>query len=153
VAVAVGDADQSIYGFSNKDSKYLIGLAKNPDFKTFPITFNHRCHPSMINYSLRLLDAKSSLLETKEILVYFKSCDGNVDAIAKWIDQVLPRLMQEFDIKQRNRIGILVRANLTGTLMNASLAVEHRLVYPHALEENVSLWGGGFLRVFTISLR
>ena len=31
VAVAVGDANQFIFGFSNKDSKYLLGLAKKKD--------------------------------------------------------------------------------------------------------------------------
>jgi superfamily I DNA/RNA helicase len=144
VAVAVGDADQSIYGFSNKDSKHLLALAKESEFKTFPITFNHRCHFSIINYSLRLLDSKSALLKTDDIHVYYKSCQGNVNAVAKWIDAVLPGLMQIFEIKQRNHVGILVRNNLTGSLMNSHLSVEHRLIHPHPLEENVSLWGAVF---------
>ena len=144
VAIAVGDADQSIYGFSNKDSKYLLSLAGNPDFKTFPITLNHRCHPSIINYSLRFLDPQSSLMQTDRICVYYKSCEGNVAAIASWIDSVLPQLKAEFNVEHAKQIGILVRANLTGVLMNNSLTVKHRLVHPHPLEENTSLWGSIF---------
>ena len=144
VAIAVGDADQSIYGFSNKDPKYLLGLASNPDFKTFPITFNHRCHPSITNYSLRFLDAHSSLIETDKLFVYYKSCVGNVDAIARWIDGVLPYLMANFAVQLQKHVGILVRGNLTGALVNTALTVKHRLVYPHPLEENTSLWGGIF---------
>jgi superfamily I DNA/RNA helicase len=144
VAIAVGDADQSIYGFSNKDSKYLLGLASNPDFKTFPITLNHRCHPSITNYSLRFLDAHSSLLETDKLCVYYKACVGNVDAIAKWIDEVLPKFMAEFGVQLHKYVGILVRGNLTGALVNTALTTKHRLVHPHPLEENISLWGGIF---------
>lgn len=55
-AIAVGDPDQSIFGFSNKDPKYLLSLPKKEEFKTFPITKNHRSHPSIINYSLKFLD-------------------------------------------------------------------------------------------------
>lgn len=140
-AIAVGDADQSIYGFSNKDSKYLLSLAANPDFKTFPITLNHRCHPSITNYSLRFLDPKSSLLSTDKICVYYKSCAGHAGAIANWIDKVLPNLKGEFDVQHQKHVGILVRSNLTGALVNSSLTVKHRLAHPHPLEENTSLWG------------
>lgn len=70
VAVAVGDADQSIFGFSNKNSKYLLSLAKNPSFRSFSITQNHRCHPSIVNYSLRLIDDNSTLLDVNDIRVF-----------------------------------------------------------------------------------
>jgi superfamily I DNA/RNA helicase len=97
VAIAVGDADQSIFGFSNKDSKYLLSLARNPAFQSFPITYNHRCHASITNYSLRFVDENSHLSDVgDDIRVFAKRCVGTSAAIARWIDASLPQLMRYY---------------------------------------------------------
>jgi superfamily I DNA/RNA helicase len=84
-AIAVGDADQSIFGFSGKDSKYLLDLSKRDDFRLFPVNYNHRCHASIINYSLRLLNKNVELLKTNEIRIFEKVCTGIQTSIAAWI--------------------------------------------------------------------
>lgn len=147
VAIAVGDADQSIYGFSNKDSKYLLNLAKNPSFKSFPITFNHRCHPSIINYSLRLIDPNAKLLDTDEIRVFEKCCTGTPSAVARWIESVLPTVMAKFSVKKASHVGILVRGGTTGLLVNDSFTIKHRYFAPHPLEEDSSLWSRLFCQL------
>jgi len=54
--VAVGDLDQSIFAFAKKDPKYLAELARDEtNYTVYPLSINHRCHRSIINYSLRLL--------------------------------------------------------------------------------------------------
>jgi len=148
VSVAVGDADQSIYGFSGKDSKYLTALGEDKSFKPFPITFNHRCHPSIVNYSLRLLSADSALLDADTLHVYEALVTGSQANIAIWIDQHIATLSAAFDVKKLSDIGILVRSTHTGEIVNQHLQTKHRLVVSHPLEEHFSLWS----RVFALLL-
>ena len=83
-AIAVGDANQSIFKFSGKSSEYLLDLAKREDeFQLFPLDYNHRCHPSIINYSLLLLNPKSQLLDYDDIHVHEKLVQGNEVSIGQ----------------------------------------------------------------------
>lgn len=148
-AVAVGDADQSIFGFSNKDSRYLLELAKHDGFKTFPITFNHRCHPSIINYSMRIIDERAALIQTNDIRIFYKSCTGNAAAIAKWIDSVLPNVMATYSVTKAKEIGILVRGGASGTLVDDALTLKHRYFQNHPLEDHFSLWSQLFAQLLT----
>ncbi|MCV5690543.1 ATP-dependent helicase, partial [Escherichia coli] len=62
-AVAVGDADQSIYSYAGKSSKYLMSLLdEKSGFAPFKITINHRSHSSIVNYASRLLNENCDLL-------------------------------------------------------------------------------------------
>lgn len=139
-AVAVGDPDQSIFGFSNKDPKYLLSLPKMEEFTTFPITKNHRSHPSIINYSLKFLDNDAELIETDEIRVYYKHCSGNISSISTWIDDAIPELVAKFGVEKLSDIGVLVRGGGTGRAVNSSLSTKHRYFDTHPLENHLSLW-------------
>ena len=145
--VAVGDADQSIFGFSNKDSKYLLALAKSSDFKSFPIIFNHRCHPSIINYSQRILSGDAELLPADEIRVFLKECIGDQRAIARWIDNCIPKIIQDYGIEKKSDIGILIRSTISGKIVNNSIKLKHRFFKNHSLEENFSLWAQLFCQL------
>jgi hypothetical protein len=147
IAVAVGDADQSIFGFSGKDSKYLTALAALPEFKTFPITYNHRCHPSIINYSLRFLAKDSQLLPAETIHVYKTSVAGNQIDVATWLDQKLNTICAKFDVSKKSDVGVLVRTTNTGEIIDRALNLKHRFIRSHALEEHFSLWGKLFARL------
>lgn len=149
VAVAVGDADQSIYGFSGKDSKYLLSLAGDPNFQLFPITLNHRSHPSIINYSLRFLDPNAALLPAPETRVFLKSCIGHHAAIAEWIDAQLPAIMAQFGAVKRSEIAVLVRSNASGERIAQSLATPNHHWESHPLEEHFSLWSRLFARLLS----
>ncbi len=149
IAVAVGDADQSIFQFSGKDPKYLLSLARSQSFKSFPITLNHRCHPSLINYSMRFLDKKSALLETDSCQVYKKVCKGDQSAIAAWIDKCLEKAIAHYEIDRFCEVGILVKNNFSGHLINESLKTKHRFFINHPLEEHFSLWARLFCQLLT----
>lgn len=58
--IAVGDINQAIYGFTKRFPKYLIALMKRDDFARFELSKNHRCHPSISEYSLCLLVHQNS---------------------------------------------------------------------------------------------
>lgn len=147
IAIAVGDADQSIFGFSGKDSRFLLELAKRDDYKSFPISYNHRCHPSIINYSQRLLNKNSALLQTDEVRVFEKSCIGTQAAIAKWIDLCIPKLIQKYGIEKYSEIGVLVRGGISGKIINDTLNVKHRYFTNHPIEEHFSLWARLFCQL------
>jgi len=66
IGTAVGDLNQSIFAFSGKDSKYLDELSQSQNFKHFRLDKNHRCHPSIINYSNFLLNSKTELIPNVE---------------------------------------------------------------------------------------
>ena len=58
IGIAVGDIHQSIFGFADKDSKYLEQLRNNKDkYKIFALPDNHRCHSSIVHYSSVLIGA------------------------------------------------------------------------------------------------
>ena len=147
IAVAVGDANQSIYQFSGKDPKYLLSLARSEDFKSFPVTLNHRCHPSIINYSMRFLDENSALLETDSCQVYKKVCTGDQSAIAAWIDKCLEKAIDHYKIDKFCEVGILVKNNFSGHLINESLKTKHRFFINHPLEDHFSLWSRLFCQL------
>ncbi|KUN55475.1 hypothetical protein AQJ46_49465 [Streptomyces canus] len=45
---AVGDTDQSVYGFSGADAKYLTALAERGDFRDLPLDVNYRSGQQII---------------------------------------------------------------------------------------------------------
>lgn len=139
-AIAVGDVDQSIFGFSGKSSKYLVDLSNNSKFTTFPLNDNHRCHNSIINYSLRLLNAKTSLLPVESINVFLKIVGGTQSDVGTWIESMVPEVIEKYAITKKCNIGVLVRSNQTGELINGSLKIKHRFFHSVQLEEHFSLW-------------
>lgn len=149
VAVAVGDADQSIFQFSGKDSKYLLELAKSDGFKSFPVDINHRCHPSIVNYSMRLLSEDASLLDAEECRVFYKLIRGKQESIAAWIDASIENLRGQYGVEKNCEIGILARGNVSGSLVSDALRTKHRYFLIHPLEEHFSLWARLFCQLLT----
>jgi len=114
VATAVGDVKQSIYAFAGRDSEFLKKLCRlDSDFTKFELTQNHRSHPSIVNYSNRLLDPQSNLLPSEINRVYRKTVIGGPEEISEWIDAIIPKVIEKFTIKNLSSIGILVRGNAT----------------------------------------
>lgn len=129
-AIAVGDFDQAIYRFAKKDARFLRDLTKNANFKTFPITRNHRCHPSIINYSLRLMDENSDLIDVEEKRVAYRQVTGSEEECATWIDQYIPKIKEKIEIQSNNKIAILCRGIRTINFLKGKL----KTPYVHVLE-------------------
>jgi len=140
--VAVGDINQSIYAFSGKSSKYLSGLTSSPNFKTFKLDKNHRCHPSVINYSNYLLDPNIEMLPTSSSVVKLYSVDGDETQIAAWLDQIIAKIAAQ-QIKN-NQIGILTKSNRTSDLINQHLKAPHKLIATTDLDLSLTIWSGIF---------
>lgn len=144
IGVSVGDLNQSIYAFSGKDSRFLQELSANKAFKLFNLTVNHRCHPSIINYSNYLLNTNTEIIKTDQNNVCFFRVEGNETKVANWIDKVIPAVEKEFGIKDAKNIGILTRNTRTAELINDSLKHPHKLSLTTDLDLSLNVWSGIF---------
>lgn len=143
-SIAVGDLNQSIYAFSGKDAKFLEELTKNPDFKHFKLDKNHRCHPSIINYSNYLLNPSTELIPTDENQIIFQRVDGDEISIAQWLDDYIDTIKKIFDIQSNNQIAILTRGNRTAEIININLNTPHRYFVSNDLDNNLNIWSAIF---------
>lgn len=84
--IAVGDINQAIYGFTKRFPKYLIALMKRDDFARFELSKNHRCHPSISEYSLCLFGASKTVPREKR--VFKVDISGDERNIAAAIDKI-----------------------------------------------------------------
>lgn len=80
---AVGDPDQSIYGFQGASPEYLNELAERPDVATFRLTKNYRCPQAIVDASERVLSPSDAALssryesvgDAKDVDAEFMSCE------------------------------------------------------------------------------
>lgn len=152
VCIAVGDENQSIYGFSNKSSKYLLKLIEDQEFKSFYLNKNYRCHSSIVNYSLKMLDANFSVNETKEKRLRALRIPGTQKDIVKFIEKNVMNIMNKFGIENYNKIGILVRGENTGNIVEENLNLPFKYFKNTPLDSDSSLWGGVFKKILLWAL-
>lgn len=139
-SVAVGDVNQSIFGFSNRDPIYLESLcAQNSGYRHFELTINHRCHPSIVNYADRLLDENFPLQPVDGIRVFRCQINGTQAEICTWINSVLEQVKANFNVEHNREIGILVRNSNTGKMVANNLAFPSRFFNDNILSQSTSL--------------
>lgn len=129
IAVAVGDADQSIYAFGHKDARYLQSLCTTGSgFATFAITTNFRSHPSINDFAQRLLDPNYAVTQTVDDRVFIKTVTGNQIEIADWLRTAIPHLMAHYQVPSAKRVAILCRNQNTASLIATHLRLPHVVV-------------------------
>ncbi len=136
-AIAVGDLDQSIYEFTGKSPEFLSSLISHVDFTTFSLTRNHRCHPSIINYSLSLMSSNVNLLETDDIRVYHRNITGNEPSIANWIDTHIQSMCDIFEVESLSDVAILTRGHRTATIIDNNMVTPHKVLKQSSLESHM----------------
>ena len=134
----MGDINQAIFGFANRFPKYLIELIGNSEFSHFELSKNHRCHPSISEYSLCLLGASKSIPTDKR--VFLVNVQGSEIQIAQKIDQYLDRIKDAYSITSNNRIAILCRGNGTIELLDKALQSPHKVFVETILDKDSSDW-------------
>ncbi len=133
-AIAVGDLDQSIYEFTGKSPEFLSSLINNIEFTTFSLTRNHRCHPSIINYSLSLMSPNVELLEIDDTRVYHRKITGNEASIANWIDTHIEAMCVNFNVESLSEVAILTRGHRTAEIIDNNMTTPHRILKQSSLE-------------------
>jgi DNA helicase II / ATP-dependent DNA helicase PcrA len=113
---AVGDVDQSIYGFTGANPALLQSLTERADVKTIRLRFNYRSGRKIINASLGALgEARDyrGVEDSPEGEITYHKVEGDLDHQAKHIvNKVLPYLVDRgFQLEQ---IAILYRAAWLG---------------------------------------
>jgi len=135
--MVVGDIDQSIYGFANKSSKYLLELISLDQFNTFRLTTNFRSHPSIVEYANKLL-RESFKINNKEKRVCFFRVEGDERTIAAFIDRYVNALCKKFEVKNLNDVAILVKNDQTLKLIDSALKTSHRKIVTTELEKDIN---------------
>lgn len=134
-AVAVGDSDQSIYAFAQKSDKYLLALtAQESGFEHFSITTNFRCHPSINDFALRLLNPNHPITPTDDMRVLIKTIIGDQRAMSLWLESAIPHLMNHYQIASAERVAILCRHQHSAKLIANHLKLSNRLVEDNPFE-------------------
>jgi DNA helicase-2/ATP-dependent DNA helicase PcrA len=139
IGVAVGDMDQAIYGFADRDSKYLAGLLSNDIFSHYEISKNHRCHKTISAYSLKMLGIRPQKLK-EETRVIRVNVDGSDIEIMKAIDKYLPKIKKKYGIENNNEIAILCRNNGTAKRAYDFLSTPSKLFKETELDRYNSYW-------------
>lgn len=135
--MVVGDIDQSIYGFANKSSKYLLELTNLDQFNTFRLTTNFRSHPSIVEYANKLL-RENFKINNKEKRVCFFRVEGDERTIAAFIDRYVNALCKKFEVKNLNDVAILVKNGQTLKLIDSALKTSHRKIVTTELEKDIN---------------
>ncbi|MFS0616033.1 UvrD-helicase domain-containing protein [Lederbergia ruris] len=151
-AVAVGDGDQSIFGFAKRDSRYLLDLARKEEhgFNVYSLNKNHRCHSSIINYSTLFLNRNASTIPVDELSVFEKKIIGSQENISQWIDSNLSRILKKYGINDNNKAAILVRGIVTGNILDNCLKTKHKYFKNTPLDNDSNLWSQLFREILGV---
>ncbi|WP_026471605.1 ATP-dependent helicase [Alkanindiges illinoisensis] len=128
---AVGDADQSIYGFTGANPELLESLTKKKDVQTIQLKYNYRSGTKIIKASSGALNEKREYLSADgapEGEIIFNPVNGSLEAQAKFITgKLLPELNSKgFGNEQ---IAILYRAAWLGDKIVEALEQEKLIYY------------------------
>jgi DNA helicase-2/ATP-dependent DNA helicase PcrA len=119
---AVGDADQSIYGFTGANPELLQSLLVRPDVREVRLRFNYRSGAKIIRASLGALGEERDyrgLDEAPEGDLAFWTVKGGLDAQADAIAaSILPNLLERHPHEE---VAILYRAAWLGDKVAAEL--------------------------------
>jgi DNA helicase-2/ATP-dependent DNA helicase PcrA len=96
---AVGDADQSIYGFTGANPQLLQSLTLRHDVATIRLRLNYRCGTKIISASMAALGEDRDYEGPDGAVagdIYFNSVNGGLEAQAAFVaTNILPALQQE----------------------------------------------------------
>lgn len=137
--VAVGDPNQSIFGYAHKVSKFLLSLKDNPTFKPFSLNENFRCAIPIINYSNRLIDENSTLLPATDNRVFLLTIEGAEENVAKVLSDKIPAICENLNILDKGKIAILVKNRQTEAIIGANMSIPHRVIETTELDMDMNL--------------
>ncbi len=138
VANAVGDPNQSIFGFAHKVSAFLLALETTPGFKAFRLADNFRCSKPIVNYSNRLLNPYSEILETGDDGVELITVKGDEIRVADYLSNQINKDCKKWGVSDLSQVAVLVRNNRTQTYIDNNLELPHRVVASTPLDDDVN---------------
>lgn len=135
---AVGDVNQSIFGYAHKTSEYLEELEKTPGFTAYKLEQNFRCSVPIINYSNKLLNPDYRVIDSEEEPVKLVQVNGDEETVAEYLDHHILQHCEERGINNMSEVAILVRNKKTQDIIDNCLDIPHRVVGTTALDEDLN---------------
>jgi DNA helicase-2/ATP-dependent DNA helicase PcrA len=121
---AVGDADQSIYGFTGAHPELLQQLSERPDVETVHLRLNYRCGSRIVSASEYALGEERGYRAPDDAslgTIYFHPKHGNYDTQANTLFQtIVPNILERTPDLQLGRIAVLYPAAWIGDAVAAA---------------------------------
>ena len=108
--LAVGDPDQSIYGFTGAEPKLLENLAKRDGVRRIQLKLNYRCGSEIIHASKAVLDNTPDFQSPHDEpgIVHFKKCPEGLIEQAKYVcNTIIPESLSRRNGRKLGDIAIL----------------------------------------------
>ena len=123
---AVGDADQSIYGFTGANPRLLRRLSERDDVETIRLGLNYRCGSKIVTaseYALGEARGYTAPEGAHEGTVYFHPCTGGYQGQAEYlIGDLIPEILARRPDTDLGQIAILYQAYFLGDEVAAAAA-------------------------------
>jgi DNA helicase II / ATP-dependent DNA helicase PcrA len=133
-AVAVGDIQQSIYAWRGSSPMHIQELVSRRDlFEHHIVNINHRCHPSIVNYSNRLFSPACILHDADSLRVFRRVFNGTQIDLAVELNTYIPQTAENFGVKSLNEVAVLVRNNQGLRYLRDGLNIPNRIYTDDAL--------------------
>lgn len=117
---AVGDADQSVYGFNGASSNLLLDLAAQPEVQRVQLSVNYRCADGIIQAAGRVLGEERGYRAANEARVgrinVVHCPDGLADQARYSVNSLLPQILAAKPGREVGDIAILYRTAEIGDL-------------------------------------
>jgi len=139
--IAVGDLQQSIYGWRRCSPEFLKELMRHPEFKHRTVSYNHRCHPSISNYANRLFNGNFELNPADSIQVWQCKFSGTQRDAAVSLNSLIPAILEKQPKYEPSDIAILVRHNRTLGYLREHISLPCRIFADDAIDELQSKTG------------
>lgn len=97
--IAVGDPDQSIYGFTGAHPEHIAGLARDPRVTPFRLGLNYRSGKKIVAAARATLDATTEFAATRdaESVVAYPRCEGGIEGqAAHLVEGLLPDVLERW---------------------------------------------------------
>lgn len=135
---AVGDVNQSIFGYAHKSSQYLEELETAPGFTPYWLEGNFRCSIPIVNYSSRLLHPDYVITESEDEPVKLVYVNGDEESVADYLNHHIEVHCAEREITDMGEVAILVRNGRTQTAIDNCLDIPHRVIETTALDQDLN---------------
>ncbi len=129
--IAVGDPDQSIYGFTGAKPSLLRDLHRMPQVEAIHLKLNYRCATQIIDASKTLLNdpPDSESHDGRQGVITIHEVGKNVDGQACYaLDEIIPKMLEAHPDWQLGDIAFLYRTFREGSSI-AKAADERGLRY------------------------
>ncbi|WP_219272933.1 UvrD-helicase domain-containing protein [Pseudomonas sp. Xaverov 83] len=139
--IAVGDLQQSIYGWRRCSPEYLKELIRRENFTHRTVSYNHRCHASIANYSNRLFNPQFELTPTDSIQVWQCKFSGTQRDASVHLNTIIPSLLEKNKTLKASDIAVLVRNNRSLGYLRDHLSIPCRIFADDAIDDLQSRTG------------